>query len=333
MYIAFMKTTTWGIIGPGKIANKFATALGMVEGARLGAIASRDAARGREFALRHGVATVYDDYALLAADPAIDAIYVATPHGFHAEHSLLCLRHAKAVLCEKPLALNAREAGEMIAAAREHRAFLMEAMWTRFVPLMLKVMDVIGSGHIGEVKYIRADFGFFAAFDPNGRLFNIRLGGGSLLDIGIYPLFLCIQLLGEPETITAYGRLSPTGSDETCHAILGYANGATAVVSSTLACQTSLSAEIAGTQGMIRIDTSWYKNHRFEWNHMGEAAQVVEVAPLVNGFEYQIREVMQCLDKGLIESPALPHSFSMLMARTMDAIRGRIGVRYLTDPL
>src|ERR1700744_2271054 len=191
-----MKETIWGIIVPGKIANKFAIALGMVEGARLGAIASRDDARGREFASRHGVVAAYDDYALLSADPAIDAIYVATPHGFHAEHSILCLQHGKAVLCEKPLALNTREAEAMIAASRAGQVFLMEAMWTRFVPLMRSIMELAASGQIGVVKYIRADFGFFAAFDPAGRLFNIRLGGGSLLDIGIYPLFLCVQLLG-----------------------------------------------------------------------------------------------------------------------------------------
>ena len=333
MYIAAMKTTTWGIIGPGKIANKFATALEMVEGAALGAIASRDLARGQEFAARHNVATVYDDYAALAADPAIDAIYVATPHGFHAEHSILCLKHGKAVLCEKPMALNAGEVEAMITAAREAKVFLMEAMWTRFVPLMRSIMELIASGRIGTVKYARADFGFYASFDPNGRLFNIRLGGGSLLDIGIYPLFLCVQLLGRPNAITAFGRLSPTGSDETCHAVLGFEDGATAVVSSTLACQTSLSAEIAGTQGMIRIGTSWYKNNRYEWNRTGEAAQLVELEPLVNGFEYQIREVMECLDKGLIESPSLPHSFSLMMAQTMDAIRAQIGVRYLTDAL
>jgi predicted dehydrogenase len=332
-YFAFMTPTTWGIIGPGKIANKFAIALGMVEGASLGAIASRDAARGREFASRHGVAAVYDDYALLAADPGIDAIYVATPHGFHAEHGILCLRKGKAVLCEKPLALNAREVEEMIAAAREHHAFLMEAMWTRFVPLMRSIMELVASGRIGVVKYIRADFGFLAAFEPNGRLFNIRLGGGSLLDIGIYPLFLCVQLLGEPLTITAAGRLSPTGSDETCHAILGFAGGANAVVSSTLACQTSLSAEIAGTEGIIWVGTPWYKNDRYEWNRTGEPAQVVQVEPLVNGFEYQIREVMECRSKGLIESPSLPHSFSLMMARTMDTIREQLGVKYLADIL
>lgn len=328
-----MKTRTWGIIGPGKIANKFADALAMVEGARLGAIASRDAARGREFAAKHNVPTVYEDYAALAADPSIDAIYIATPHGFHAEHSILCLKQGKAVLCEKPMALNAREVEAMIAAAQENGSFLMEAMWTRFVPLMRSIMELISSGSIGAVKYVRADFGFYAAFDPNGRLFNIRLGGGSLLDIGIYPLFLCVQLLGKPNAITAFGRLSPTGSDETCHAILGFEEGATAVVSSTLACQTSLSAEIAGTRGMIRIGTSWYKNNRYEWNPTGEASRTVELEPLVNGFEYQIREVMDCLDKGLTESPSLPHSFSLMMAQTMDAIRAQIGVRYLTDAL
>lgn len=333
LYIAFMKETTWGIIGPGKIANKFAIALGMVEGARLGAIASRDAARGRDFASKHGVATVYDDYTSLAADPAIDAIYVATPHGFHAEHSILCLRHGKAVLCEKPLALNAVQAAQMIAAAHGNRAFLMEAMWTRFVPLMHSVMELVNSGQIGVVKYIRADFGFFGSFDPHGRLFDLRLGGGSLLDIGIYPLFLALQLLGKPAAITAFGRLSPTGSDETCHAILGYSDGATAVVSSTLACQTSLSAEIAGTEGMIRISSSWYKSDHYEWNRTGETPRVVQLEPMVNGFEYQIREVMECLNKGLIESPSLSHSFSLMMAQTMDEIRQQIGVRYHSDPV
>ncbi|HWB90682.1 MAG TPA: Gfo/Idh/MocA family oxidoreductase [Puia sp.] len=327
-----MRTTTWGIIGPGKIANKFATALTMVEDARLGAIASRDAGKAREFAAKHGASNVYNDYTALAADPGIDAIYVATPHGFHAEHSILCLQNGKAVLCEKPLALNAGEVEQMIAASQRHNAFLMEAMWTRFLPIMRNIMELVSSGQIGEIKYIRADFGFYAAFDPSGRLFNIRLGGGSLLDIGIYPLFLCLQLLGEPAKIVAAGRLSPSGSDETCHAILQYPDGANAVISSTLSCQTSLTAEIAGTAGMIRIPTSWYKNDRFEWNPTGEAPRSVQLEPMVNGFEYQVRECQQCIAQGKIESPSLPHSFSLMMARTMDTIRSQIGVRYLSDP-
>jgi predicted dehydrogenase len=360
-----MKETVWGIIGPGKIASKFAQALKLVPGARLGAVASRDKEKGRAFAATHSDAvamnanaaaspaavTVYDNYAALAADPAINAIYIATPHGFHAEHALLCLRQGKAVLCEKPLALSAVEVQSMIDAAREHRAFLLEAMWTRFIPLMGAVMEMVGSGRIGTVRYIRADFGFLSPFDPAGRLYNLRLGGGSLLDIGIYPLYLCLQLLGEPDQITAAGSLSPTGSDVTCHAILQYgvgngpatpgtgdrpatpgtgaeARSASAVISSTLTCQTALTAEIAGTEGMIRIPTPWYKNDRFEWNRTGEPSQIVQLEPMVNGFEYQIAETMRCMEQGLIESPSLPHAFSLMMSRTMDAIRAQIGVRY-----
>ncbi|HVS95433.1 MAG TPA: Gfo/Idh/MocA family oxidoreductase [Puia sp.] len=323
-----MEPTVWGIIGPGKIAGKFARALAMVEGASLGAVASRDAARAETFAREHGVPGTFANYEDLAADPAIDAVYIATPHGFHAEHSLLCLRRGKGVLCEKPMALSAGQVSGMIEASRKHHAFLMEAMWTRFLPILREVLTIVESGRIGRLRYIRADFGFLAPFNAASRLYDLRLGGGSLLDIGIYPLFLCLQLLGEPDGITAAGTLSPTGSDETCHAILEYRDGATAVVSSTLACQTSLTAEIAGTEGMIRIPGPWYRNDRFEWNRTGEPAQPVQLEPMVNGFEYQIREAMACMEKGLTESPSLPHAFSLLMSRTMDEIRRQIGVRY-----
>jgi predicted dehydrogenase len=323
-----MKTTSWGIIGPGKIAAKFATALTMVEGTRLRAVASRDLARADAFALAHGAEHAYDSYEYLVSDPDVDVVYVATPHGYHAEHSILCLRHGKAVLCEKPLALSAREVRQMIDASQQSGAFLMEAMWTRFLPVMRETMELIGSGRIGTVKYIRADFGFPAPFHPDSRLYKLRLGGGALLDIGIYPLFLCMQLLGVPERVTAAGRLSPTGSDETSHAILQYPDGASAVVSCTLSCHTSLTAEIAGTLGMIRIPSPWYKNDRLEWNLAGEPPTTVMLEPMVNGFEYQIREVMSCMDRGLIESPLLPHAFSLKMSETMDEIRRQTGVVY-----
>jgi predicted dehydrogenase len=326
-----MKEYTWGIIGPGKIANKFATALTLAGRTRLGAIASRDSARGKAFAAAHGAPRLYTSYEELAADPAIDAVYIATPHGFHAEHALLCLQQGKAVLCEKPLALSERQVRTMIEASVRHRTFLMEAMWTRFLPLMQQIIDLIGEGKIGVLKYIRADFGFLSPFNPDGRLYNLRLGGGSLLDIGIYPLFLCLQLLGEPDEIRADGHLAPTGSDETCHAILGYNNGQSAVISSTLLCQTSLTAEIAGTKGMIRIPTPWYKNDNLEWNRSGETPQTIQLRPVPNGFEYQIREVTRCLDAGLIESPSMSHAFSRMMSRTMDNIRSQIGVKYPTE--
>ncbi len=226
-----MKTYTWGIIGPGRIANKVTTALTMAEMRGLfPRLAHQGCAKGRAFAQAHGADHVYDSYEQLAADPGIDAVYIATPHGFHAEHALLCLRQGKAVLCEKPIWLSARQVGEMVEASVHHRAFLMEAMWTRFLPLMQRTIGLIEEGKIGTLKYIRADFGFLAPFQPEGRLYDLRLGGGSLLDIGIYPLFLCLQLLGEPDSIRAAGQLAPTGADTTCHAILGYKDGRSAVV-------------------------------------------------------------------------------------------------------
>jgi len=204
-------------------------------------------------------------------------------------------------------------------------------MWTRFLPIMEAAGKLIAEGEIGELRYARADFGFLAPFDPEGRLYNLRLGGGSLLDIGIYPLFLCLHLFGAPERITVTGHLAPTGADDTCHAILEFAGGRSAVISSTLTCQTSITAEIAGTTGMIRLPTPWYKNDRFTWNKTGEPEQTVHVEPMVNGFEYQIREVMRCKEAGLIESPKMNFDFSLLMARTMDEIRLRLGVKYPTE--
>ncbi|HWK04924.1 MAG TPA: Gfo/Idh/MocA family oxidoreductase [Puia sp.] len=323
-----MKNYRWGIIGPGKIAAKFAAALPLAGRATLEAVASSNADRAKEFAAKFGAARSYTRYEDLAADPLIDAVYVATPHGFHAEHALLCLQQGKAVLCEKPMALSARQVQTMITAALENKAFLMEAMWSRFLPVIEKTLELIRDGQLGTVKYVRADFGFLAPFNPESRLYNLRLGGGSLLDIGIYPLFLCLLLLGEPDTIHAAGHLAPTGADETSQAILQYLDGRSAMISSTLACQTSITAEIAGTAGMIQLPTPWYKNDKLTLIRPGEEAQTFTVEPMVNGFEYQIREVTACLDKGLLESPRHSHADSLLLSRTMDAIREQVGVKY-----
>ncbi len=323
-----MKNYTWGILGPGKIANKFAAALTLAGNARLGAVASRDGGRAQDFASKHGADRWYDNYGQLTDDPDIDVIYIATPHGYHAEHALLCLRKGKAVLCEKPMALYSAQVMDMVDAARSNNAFLMEAMWTRFLPVMEKTMELIREGKIGALRYVRADFGFPAPFNPESRLYNMRMGGGSLLDIGIYPLFLCLQLLGEPDAIKAAGQLAPTGADETCHAILQYRDGRSAVISSMITCPTGITAEIGGTEGLIQLPSPWYKNDHLGWKRTGEDAQTVRVEPMVNGFEYQIREVHRCLEEGLVESPAMSHAFSLTMSRVMDAIRGQIGVKY-----
>jgi len=318
----------WGIIGPGKIAQKFAAAIPLAGNAVLQAIASRDAARSREFAEKHGATQWYNNYEQLVADPDIDAIYIATPHAFHAENALLCLKHGKPVLCEKPMALNRKQVEQMVAASRLNNTFLMEAMWTRFLPAIEKVLELVKDGKIGAVKYVKGDFGFYTPFDPQSRLFNMALGGGSVLDIGVYPIAFCLAVLGKPDHITAIGKLAPTGADETCLAVLQYDNGAMASVFSTVDSFTSLTAEVAGTEGTITIPTAWYKNNTFALHRMGEERQIFTFEPVTNGFEYQIREVMRCLEQGLTESPAMSHEFSLLLSETMDMVRERIGVRY-----
>lgn len=318
----------WGIIGPGKIARKFAEAIPLAGNAVLHAVASRDALRSSQFAKAHGAAKWYDDYEQLAADPDIDAIYVATPHAFHTENTLLCLGHGKPVLCEKPMALNRKQVQQMVNASQQNNTFLMEAMWTRFLPMVEKVLEILKEGRIGTVKYVRGDFGFYNPFDPQSRLFNISLGGGSVLDIGVYPLFLCLAVLGKPDHITATGKLAPTGADETCLAVLQYDSSAIASAFSTVGAFTSLTAEIGGTEGTITIPSAWYKNNTFTLHRISEEKQTFTFDPVINGFEYQIREVMRCLEQNLTESSAMSHDFSLLLSETMDIIRERIGVRY-----
>ena len=321
----------WGIIGPGKIAKKFAAALPLAGNAILHAVASNNAERAQAFAEENGAAKWYDSYEQLAADPDIDAIYIAVPHAFHAENALLCLNHGKPVLCEKPMALNRKQVQQMVDAAKQNNVFLMEAMWTRFLPAIEKALELVNNGSIGDVKYVRGDFGFYSAPDPRGRLFDLNLGGGSLLDIGVYPLSLCLAVLGEPSHITATGHLAETGADDACMAVLQYSNGAIASAFSTMNAFTSLTAEISGSEGNITIPSAWYKNNTFTLMRMGEEKQIFTFEPVVNGFEYQIREVMRCLEQGLIESPKMSHDFSLLLSGTMDSIRGEIGVKYVVD--
>jgi len=300
----------WGIIGPGKIAQKFAEAIPLTGHAVLHAVASRDKQRSRDFAEKYSVAKWYDDYGSLIADPDIDAIYIATPHAFHTGNALLCLNQGKPVLCEKPLALNRKQVQQMVNASQKNNTFFMEAMWTRFLPAIEKVLEVVNKGSIGTVKYVRGDFGFHTPFDSNSRLFDMELGGGSLLDI------------------IATGKLASTGADESCLAVLQYENGATASAFSTVSAYTSLTAEIGGTEGTITIPSAWYKNNTFNLRRMGEEEQNFTFDAVTNGFEYQVREVMRCLEQGLTESPAMSHEFSLLLSETMDIIRQRIGVKY-----
>ncbi len=322
------RTINWGIIGPGKIANRFASAFGSIPNAKLYAVASRDRNKAEAFAKQYNIAHAYDNYDALVDNPNIDIIYIATPHPFHHEQTLLCLNRKKAVLCEKPLTLNATRALEMISAARSNNVFLMEAMWTRFFPSMHKMLEIINEGLIGEMKFVRADFGFKAPFDPNSRVYNLDLGGGAMLDVGVYPLFLALLLLGKPDDIKSFAQLSSTGADEITNAMLYYKSGCIANILSAVVADTPKTAEIIGTMGTITLHTPWHKASSLSLKLNDGTEQHFALPYEGNGFEFQILEVMHCLENNKKESDLMPLDLSLMMAEVSDEIRRQCSVKY-----
>jgi predicted dehydrogenase len=322
-------TTRWGILGPGHIAEKFADALSFVEGSTLQAVASRDLARASVFAKRFGASSHYGKYESLASDEQVDVIYIATPHGFHAEQAILCLERGKPLLIEKPLALSASEAEMVMDMACKKGLFVMEAMWTRFLPVIRTAEKLIADKTIGDLKAVVADFCFNGDSRPEGRLYNKRLGGGSLLDVGVYPLSLFQLLLGNPEQVISSCQLSATGVDEVCQAILRYPGGKAAQMISGIIFNSSVTADIIGTEGMIHIPGRWYRSDTLTVDRPGQTLQVLSCPIQYNGFEYQIREVMKCLGEKRLESTLLPHSFILDRFQTMDLIREQCGIHYV----
>lgn len=322
------KSYKWGIIGPGKIAAKFAASLQQVPGAVLQAIASRDKNRARQFAQQFGAKTTYTDYTELVRDTEVDIVYIATPHSFHHAHALLCLQHKKPVVCEKPLTLTYASAQEMVAAARNANVFFMEGMWTRFFPAIHKTVELIKQGAIGDVKFLQADFGFNAPFDTSSRLFDVKLGGGSLFDVGVYPLFLALLILGEPSEVQSKSHLSSTGADEQTSITLYYNSGQIASLHSSIVTSTPIQAVITGTKGSITLPSPWFKPNTVVFKKDEQEAETFSFPYTGFGFECEIQEVMHCLDNGLLESPLMPLNFSLLMSRTLDTVCRQNDLQY-----
>ena len=325
------KTYNWGIIGPGKIARKFATAIQSLPNARFLAVASRDYNRAKEFSAQFDVERSYGSYQELVNDPDIDIIYIATPHSEHYDNAMLCLNNGKNVLCEKAFTSNAMQLEQLIVTARSKKLFLMEAIWTRFLPTIEKMLELIKSGVIGEIRMLHADFGFPAPYDKNSRIFNPQLAGGSLLDIGIYPLFLSLLVLGEPKEIKALAYIGETGVDESMGMNLLYENGAIAVLSSTVRVKTTTRADIFGTKGNIGIKPRWMSQSSLEINPIEGLSEEFHFQNRSNGIDYEIEEAMKCLDSGLKESPRLSLDFSLSLMKIMDEIRKQTGVYYEVD--
>src|SRR5882762_279867 len=314
------RSINWAILGPGKIAHKFADAFRSVPDAKLYAIASRDRARGKEFAAKLKVPKTYDTYEALVADPGVDIVYIATPHPFHYEQTLLCLKHKKAVLCEKPLTMSLGNASEMISLARANGTFLMEAMWSRFFPATIKTLELIRAGAIGEIKFLHADFGFAAPYHPEGRVFNLTLGGGAQLDVGVYPMFLALLILGKPEKIQALSRRALTGADETTSAQFYFRNGSIAHIVSSVAIDTPKQAEIIGTLGTIVMHTPWHKAQAITVKMNSGESKPIDLPYSGLGFEFQLAHATSCIQDGLKESSLLSHDLSLSMAETADEI-------------
>ncbi|WP_324721119.1 Gfo/Idh/MocA family protein [Salinimicrobium sp. HB62] len=317
----------WAILGPGKIAAKFATSLRHVEDAEIYAVASRSLERAEDFINKNGGKKAFGSYEEMLQDEAVDVVYIATPHVFHYEHTLLCLQNGKAILCEKPFAINRQQVEEMISTAREKQVFLMEAMWTPFLPHIQFVIDQINSGAYGKIKKLTADFGFNAPYNESGRLFLKSLGGGSLLDIGIYPVFLALHSLGLPEKIQAKAQLGKTEVDEICDVVFSYSNGVTAELHSTIIKKTPTVAEFELEKANIRISSRWHEPATVTIATPGETTtKTFDVASF--GYEYEARHVQEMLRKGRTESDVMSFEKSLQLISVLDEIRKEIRLEY-----
>jgi len=322
-------TIRWGILGTGAIAKKFAEGLRDAPGASLLAVGSRSQASADAFGDAYNVPNRHPSYAALAQDPEVDVIYVATPHSLHKENSILCLRAGKAVLCEKPFTINADEARELVDTARTQHQFLMEGMWTRFIPAIVKAHDLLNQGAIGEVRMLNAHFGFRAEDDEAGRLLAMELGGGSLLDVGVYPIALAFMVFGgAPQQITSMAYLGEAGVDEQAGFLLGFAGGAIAVCSSAVRTTTPYDAWIMGTTGMLRIHAPFWCSEAITLIPENGEPTTYNLPLGGNGFNHEATAVMECLRASQREHPRMPLDESIQIMETMDTIRAQWGLKF-----
>ncbi|HNR29299.1 MAG TPA: Gfo/Idh/MocA family oxidoreductase [Candidatus Hydrogenedentes bacterium] len=319
----------WGICGTGNIAHAFARGLEALSDAELAAVGSRTAEAAARFGDEFGVPRRHASYEVLAADPDVDAVYVATPHPLHMENTVLFLRAGKAVLCEKPFAVNRKQAEEMVATARAERRFLMEAMWTRFLPMLAQVRSWLASGRIGEVRMVQADFGFRAGWDEESRLLDPLLAGGGLLDVGVYCVSLASMVYGrEPSRIAGLAHLGRTRVDEQSAVVLGYDGGALALLSSAVRTNTPQEAIIMGTEGIIRLHPPFWRGSRATLTLDGKDEETFEFPMEGNGYNYEAAEVARCVREGRIESEIMPLNESLAIMGVMDGIRAQWGLVY-----
>jgi predicted dehydrogenase len=329
--IAADQPVRWGIIGTGGIAATFAGDLALLPDAEIVAVGSRSQAGADAFADRFAIAHRHSSYEALARDPDVDAVYVATPHPMHRDNALLAIEAGKAVLVEKPFTINAAETRVLIDAAKAQGTFLMEAMWTRFLPHVVRIRELIAAGRLGELRSLTADHGQWFPSNPEFRLFAPELGGGALLDLGIYPLSFASMLFGRPTTVTAVSDKAMTGVDAQTAVVLQYEGGRQSVSFTTLETRTANRASINGREARIEIDGVFYSPTTFSIIDRDGATERVEIAHEGHGLRHQAAEVGRCLRAGLVESPVLPLAETLSIMETLDEVRRQIGLRYPSE--
>ncbi len=318
----------WGILAPGRIAHRFAQAVESIDGARLQAVASRSMQRGQAFAQQHSVPVVHDSYEALTRDPNVDAVYIASPHRFHHAQARLCLEAGKPVLLEKPFTVNAAEAADLIDLAQRKNLFLMEALWSRFLPVYGKVREWLEADSIGSLRLISSAFCFQAEPDPSDRKFDPDLAGGALLDLGVYNIALSQWIVGEnPKTVSAQAHLGPTGVDDLTAVTLVYPHDTIAQFTCSFLFEAINEIRIYGTKGRIDVRAKLPEPTSVALVVGGK--ETIATLPFRrNGFEYQIEEVMRCVRAGRRESTGMPLASTLANMETMDEIRRLIGLRY-----
>ena len=320
----------WGIVGPGGIAERFAAALQMSEGGVLHAVASRDLARAARFAADHGAEVAVGSYAELFGRTDVDAVYVAVPHSSHCELVVEALRAGKHVLCEKPMGVSGAEVRLMEAEASAAGRFLMEGMWTRFLPAYRAITELIENGRIGDPMLVEGSFGFRAPFDPEHRWFDLELAGGALLDLGVYPLHLAEHVLGHAEHVHAVASLGSTGVDEVTTVLTSHGRGRAGVSTSSLSLDLDWVGTIRGTAGRIVVEAPLHDPPALRvLDASGE--ERIDCRYDGDGLRFELDEVHRCIAAGLVESPAMTLADSSRFADVLDAVRSEIGLVYPSE--
>jgi len=320
------KKYKWGILAPGKMSAKFTKGLKLLDNVELYAVGSRDKSRAEQFAKEYGYKKFYGSYEELVNDSEVDVIYIASPHSHHLEHTMLCLKHKKAVICEKAFAMNSREVTTMIDEAEKQKVFLMEALWPPFQPIYRKTKEILLDGEPGKILHMDARFSFQAPFDSSDRKFNLDLGGGSLLDIGIYPVIDTIYFMGIPSDIVAKASFSETGSEDSISIIFSYSDGRMATLYSSFRTAGGIGCDLLCENGNLFFSRARDMSQQLSVAMNGKKVKEYSLLPDGMGYQYEAVEVMKCLDEGKMESSIVPHSFSIDLINVLDRIRKAVGI-------